>query len=186
MNYKVLIAASLAAIISLAASANDPLPQGWLKAGEGAAAAKCQTYADSGVVKTSKRSLTLHCDKAENGFITVMQQFNAADYRGKRVRFSAQVKASAVSDWGGLWMRVDGKATAAFDNMNSRPIKGSSDWKRYDIVLDVAPDATNIAFGMLMSGSGQMWMDDLKIEAVENSVAVTDSFTQKKPNLNLN
>ncbi|MES2107026.1 MAG: hypothetical protein V4634_23630 [Pseudomonadota bacterium] len=76
----------------------------------------------------------------------------------------------------------------AFDNMNSRPIKGSSDWKRYDIVLDVAADSSNIAFGMLMVGSGQMWMDDLKMELVDDNVALTGNglAAPKKPNLNLN
>ncbi|MES2107025.1 MAG: hypothetical protein V4634_23625 [Pseudomonadota bacterium] len=100
MNYKVLIAASLAAIISLAASANDPLPQGWIKGGEGPAMVKCQAYADSGMAKSSKRSLTVLCDKSEAGFISLIQQFNPAEYKGRRVRFSAQVKANAVSSWG--------------------------------------------------------------------------------------
>ena len=36
--------------------------------------------------------------------------------------------------WAGLWMRVDkGKDMVAFDNMQDRPIKGTTDWQRYYI-----------------------------------------------------
>src|SRR4029453_10374627 len=98
------------------------------------------------------------------------QQFAADDYRGKRVRMSAWVKAKDVDDWAALWMRVDGakKSPLAFDNMGDRPIKGSADWKKYEIVLGVPEDAAQIAFGILMKGKGRVWGDDFKFEAVDN------------------
>ena len=56
------------------------------------------------------------------GFGTLMQQIDAADYRGRRVRLSGLSKAAAVAGWAGLWMRVDGRrGVLAFDNMQSRP-----------------------------------------------------------------
>jgi hypothetical protein len=45
-------------------------------------------------------------------------------------------------------MRVDKESKhVAFDNMHDRPITGSSDWKKYDVVLDVPQDSTGISFG---------------------------------------
>ena len=92
-----------------------------------------------------------------------MQMIDATDYRGKRVRFSAHVKAAGIASWAGLWMRIDGPAVPGspmpamlgFDNMNDRPIKGTMDWTRHDVVLDVPARARAIAFGILLSGPGR-------------------------------
>ena len=37
-----------------------------------------------------------------------MQTFKADAFRGERVRMSGYVRSKEVSDWAGLWMRVDG------------------------------------------------------------------------------
>jgi hypothetical protein len=109
-----------------------------------------------------------------------MQDFVPTDYLGKRVRMSAWVKTANVTGWAGLWLRVDGAAGAggaslAFDNMGKRPIKGTTDWTRYEVVLDVAPSAKDLAFGLLLDGPGQTWLNDLRFEIVDASVAVTDT-----------
>jgi hypothetical protein len=106
-----------------------------------------------------------------------MQTFKADTFRGKRIRLSGFVKSEEVNDWAGLWMRIDGpaKEILGFDNMQSRSIKKTTDWKKYEIVLDVPELSQEIAFGMLLSGGGQVWMDDLKFEVVDKSVATTGS-----------
>jgi hypothetical protein len=106
----------------------------------------------------------------------VLQAFSATDYRSQRVRFSALVKTSEIHGRGVLWMRVDAmdRISIAFDNMMARPITGTTDWKRYDIVLNVAPYATQISIGGMMLGFGQMWMDDIRIEKVDDKVPATD------------
>jgi hypothetical protein len=71
---------------------------------------------------------------------------------------------------------VDGtdKSGLAFDNMQKRAIKGTADWKQYEIVLDVPDNGVVIAFGVLLAGKGQVWVDDFKFETVDNKVSVTD------------
>lgn len=111
-----------------------------------------------------------------SSFGTLMQTFAADDYRGKRLRFSAFVKPAGVAGWTGLWMRVDGADPSlplAFDNMQDRPIKGTADWKSYEIVLDVSPQATTVNFGILLHGAGEVWLDGVKLEAVGPNVPVT-------------
>lgn len=65
----------------------------------------------------------------EDEYATVMQQFSADRFLGKRVRFAAFVKAQDVDGWAGLWMRLDGRfgVTLKLDNMQNRPIRGTSE-----------------------------------------------------------
>jgi hypothetical protein len=105
-----------------------------------------------------------------------MQQFRADAYRGQRLRLSATVRALDVAEWAGLWMRVDGdrKSSLAFDNMQDRPITGTAGWTRYAVVLDVPEsESTVIAFGVLLRGDGEIWMADVRLEAVGSEVATT-------------
>ncbi|WP_374015750.1 hypothetical protein ABU162_15200 [Paenibacillus thiaminolyticus] len=62
----------------------------------------------------------------------------------------------------------------AFDNMTSRLIQGTTEWALYTIVLDVSEQAEAIAFGALLSGPGQIWIDGLHFEEVDETVSVTD------------
>jgi len=107
---------------------------------------------------------------------TLMQTFSAEMYRGKRVRLQARVKTRDISGWAGLWMRVDGPdGISAFYNSQDKPIKGSADWQLRSVVLNVAPDSGEIAFGIIHNGSGEVWMDDLKFEVVDKSVPVNST-----------
>lgn len=119
------------------------------------------------------------------GFGTMVQCIDAADYAGKRIRFSAFVKAQGVREWAGLWMRVDGEGgcgtTLAFDNMNTRPIKGSKDWARHEVVLDVAKQAKSICLGLLLQGAGRVWMSGVSFQAVSTAVPTTDAGGRTEP-----
>src|SRR6266581_7746265 len=100
-----------------------------------------------------------------NGFGMVTQQFVGEEYLGKRLRMSGYVKAEGVEQWAGLWMQVDGPdKTLSFDNMQNRPIKGTRDWKKYEIVLDVPDNSVDIAFGIQLSGKGQVWLESPQFE----------------------
>lgn len=105
-----------------------------------------------------------------------MQMISARDYRGERVRFSGELAAQDVGGHTGFWMRVDAADSdrpLAFDNMDSRPVRGTADWNRHDVVLDVAEDAAAIAFGVLLAGTGEIAVRALRFEVVPASVPVT-------------
>ncbi len=71
-------------------------------------------------------------------------------------------------------MRIDGDDGAlALDNMQSRPIHGTADWKAYEVVLDVDMAARRIVYGALLEGRGRLWADPPKLEVVGESVPVT-------------
>jgi len=97
-------------------------------------------------------------------------------YLGKRMRLSSYVKTDGVENWVGVWMRVDGSngQTLAFDNMQNRPIRGTMEWKKYDLVLDVAPQAVNLMYGIILEGRGKAWIDGVTLEAVGADVPTTN------------
>jgi hypothetical protein len=102
-------------------------------------------------------------------------------YLGKRIKFSAFVKADGLQNWAGLWARVDkGHTSVAFDNMQNRPIKGATGWSRYEVVLDVPEDATGIAFGILVNGSGTAWINGANFEIVGTDVSTTSTLSPPK------
>lgn len=63
-------------------------------------------------------------------------------------------------------MRIDGNGKMlAFDNMQSRAIKGTTDWQRSSIELDYnQEEAKRIVVGGLIIGTGKLWIDNLQIK----------------------
>jgi hypothetical protein len=146
-------------------------PTGWGGGGNGYELSRDDAEKHAGKASGCVRSTG---DEAE-GFGTLTQGFRADGYRGKRVRMSAYVKTDGVERQAGLWMRIDGKEKTglAFDNMMTRPVKGTTDWKKYDVVLDVPDDAGEIYFGFLVAGKGRGWVDDITLEVVDKDVPTT-------------
>ncbi len=151
-------------------------PKGWSRTGR-----HRENYfltVDSKVRHGGRASATLISKNAasDEGFGSMKQEIKADDYRGKRLRYSGYVKTEIGDQHAALWMRVeaDEGKILAFDNMDSRPLKKATGWKRYEIVLDVPENALFIALGALFEGKGQIWVDDLKLETVGQDTASTD------------
>lgn len=166
------------AVCSLAL--NAAVPRGWYVAGSKPADYEAGVDAQ-GYEGHPNAYLKAKRSTAE-GFGTLMQDFDPHNYAGKRVRFSALVKAEEVNGWAGLWLRIDkGSTSVGFDNMQDRPIKGTTGWQNYKVVLDVPQDATGIAFGILLSGSGTVWLNSVKFEPVKSDVPLTGPTSTHRP-----
>ena len=150
-----------------------PVPPGWLLAGSDPS--DYEVGADVTVVHSGSRSGFIQAQPNPRGFGTLMQQFKAESFRGMRLMLSAYVRTVDVDSWSGLWMRVDGPNDEAmsFDNMGDRPITGSTEWSLYKVVLDVPEVAEVIALGVLLQGSGKVWIDDVQLEPVSADVPTT-------------
>jgi hypothetical protein len=175
-----------APLLAQASEQANRAPKGWLLAGS--KPANYRTGVDRATIYQGQPSAYLQSSVPNtDGFGTLMQSIDATNYAGKRLRFRASVKSQDLGDWAGLWMRVDKqKETVAFDNMQSRAIKGTQSWNGYDVVLDVPADATSISFGVLLSGSGQVWMNHVTIETVGAETEVTGtSATRTRTPVNL-
>jgi hypothetical protein len=132
---------------------------------------------DANAVRNGKNSGYLKAKVAKpRGFGTMMQMFEANDYLNKRMRFSAFVKSEGIEAWAGLWMRIDGpqpQSPLGFDNMQSRPISGTTDWHQYEVVLDVPQESVAIAFGILLTGKGKTWVNEVQFEEVGADLPTT-------------
>jgi hypothetical protein len=150
-------------------------PKGWLKGGS--KPADYEMGVDARVKHQGKPCAHIKfIGTRAKGFGTLMQVFGADNHRGKRLRMSAWMKTEKAE--AALWMRVDGQNNEIldFDNMENRPIKGTTDWKEYEIVLDVPKAARLICFGAILAAKGQVWMNGFRFETADKNVAVTSMF----------
>jgi erythromycin esterase len=92
---------------------------------------------------------------------------------GHYLRVSGWIRtAGVVEGWAGLWGRTDveGKSVA-LENMRTGGPRGTTGWRRFDIRVPVASNATMISYGVLLTGRGSAWFDGLEV-AVDDSERV--------------
>jgi C-terminal processing protease CtpA/Prc len=148
-------------------------PSGWFVPRPSTAAGyKAELTADR--PKSGKHCAVISAKPDANvsaGFGNLMQQFDAAPYRGKMVRYRTAVRTETSPGMGKaqLWMRVDraGGVMGFFDNMQDRPI-ASPDWNFYDITGTVDSDAAVINIGLMLLGTGKVWIDEASFEVLGN------------------
>lgn len=154
------------------------LPTGWHKTGS-----KPSGY-DMGFETLAGRTgrvvtIKSNSKKVKGEFGTLMQNSLPNKFLGKRVRMSGLIKTQNVVEWAGLWFRVDdvNGVTLSFDNMKDgkkdRGIVGTNEWNKYEVILDVPEQATFLAYGALLCGTGQIWFDDISFEVVGNDIPTT-------------
>lgn len=121
---------------------------------------------------------------APQGFGTAMQTIAADEHVGCRIRFAGSLRGDDVGGWSALWLRIDGpNGVEAFDNMQDRAVRGTTGWVSVEIVLDVAPQARAIAFGVLLSGAGAVDISGLTFEKVGTDVPTTAQTRTEPVNL---
>lgn len=150
-------------------------PPGWHGTiGAGAAgnapAVPFQARIDAADPRQGRASVRLESTGAvgPDQFGTVTGSVDAHPWRGRRIRLTAAVRTEVASGVPvGLWLRVDraGRLMGFFDNMSDRPINAAA-WRDYAIEGDVAADAEQLVFGMLLAGAGKAWLDDVRLEDV--------------------
>jgi hypothetical protein len=186
---------SLSLLIAAAFCFSYDVPKNWRIAGS--QPDKYEMGIDKGAGQNGKNVATIRSVKRKiKGFGTLMQTCLAEKYAGKRVRMTGYIRSEGISvndrnNWAGLWFRVDPvdvkktRRSLAFDNMYDRAVKGNTDWTKYEIVLDVPKEAYKLAYGALLSGTGQIWFDNISFEIVDNSVPSTSISPLTEPqNLN--
>jgi hypothetical protein len=160
-------------IIGAAALAQGQVPKGWQARGVTPQAYEIRIDLAVYHAGTTSGSIKSKTSAPKTGIL--MQSIKADNYLGKRVRLSGYVKGKGVDTYAGLWLRVDGDGEVlGYDNMQNRPIRGTTGWKKYEIVLDVPESSVNIAFGTILVGTGQIWMDDLQLDVVGQDVRTTN------------
>lgn len=146
-------------------------PTGWKKAGTSPDSYEMVVVKRAG--QNGKNAATIKSiNPTASDFGTLLQGFNSGKYNGKQIKMTGYLKSDSVSGWAGFWLRVDGQVEGdvlSFDNMQDRAIIGTTEWKKYEILLPVSNDASRIVFGALLAGTGQIWFDNIKFEVVDKA-----------------
>lgn len=148
---------------------------GWLRAGSRPQNYEMDTATTEGMIRPQGFRIQAKPDAERNYFGTLMRYAPAAPWRAKRVQLSARMKGENV-DRLQLWLRADATRrgpVVAFYNMDDRPVRGSSEWRRYTAVLDIPEEAEFLAFGFFVAGRGVGWAEDFHVEEVGREVPVS-------------
>ena len=86
------------------------------------------------------------------------------DFSGESIELSGYLRTEEVEGFAGLWLRQDGESgTLEIDNMAAQDLNGTTPWTQYSVRLPLNPEARTIYFGVLLSGEGTTWADDLEL-----------------------
>lgn len=201
MNYRILLLAPLAAaVLSVGAASPLRMPNGWF-------GTQMTSAADHALMpRAAMEGFEIGIDPASetSGLpsLTVRSRvaqmpgpisFGAAQqtlqgYGGKRLRFSAQLRAEGVRGWGGLFLGP-GNGILLSSVQMARPgiedhmpagaaVAADGGWHEASIVVDVSADAAEINFGLALVGEGQVWARDLQFQVVGPEVAPTRETLQ--------
>ena len=154
------------------------VPSGWFIAGSNPG--KYEMTTDTSIFQSGTKSARIESTaKRIKGFGTLMQTCSAKKYLGKKVKMTGYMKSKEVKRWAGFWFRVDGaseKRSLSFDNMRDRPIEGTTEWTKYEIILEVPEKSVTLNYGALIVGTGTIWFDDITFSIVDDAISVTGSL----------
>ncbi|WP_394664885.1 S41 family peptidase [uncultured Chryseobacterium sp.] len=139
-----------------------------------------KVFSDFNEKQQGKASAVIESEGTE-GFRAIMYTL-PNNYAGRKITLSGYLKTENVTDgFAGLWMRIDPEV--AFNNMQNVGLKGTNDWKKYEVTLNMSPENTQqIVIGALLSGKGKIWVDDLKVSIdgkdIDNAKIFEKKFTK--------
>ena len=136
-----------------------------------------KVFSDFNEKQQGKASAVIESEGTE-GFRAIMYTL-PNNYAGRKITLSGYLKTENVTDgFAGLWMRID--PDVAFNNMQNIGLKGTNDWKKYEVTLNMSPENTQqIVIGALLSGKGKIWVDNLKVSIDGKDIDHAKIFEKK-------
>lgn len=125
--------------------------------------------------------LAQSAEKGMTGLIYTLPE----NYAGKKITISGYIKTENLTDgFAGIWMRIDPKV--GFDNMQSKNIKGTTPWTKYETTLTLSPEnSKKIVVGTLFTGKGKAWFDNIRITIDGKDIQEATAFQKKQVNADL-
>jgi hypothetical protein len=123
---------ALAKILGFEAQPSGDMPGGWGGGPPGT------LFADDKIVHGGRLSARIQRQADSPDDFSTLTKDIQMDFAGATIELRGFLRTEAVSGFVGLWMREDGETPGlAFDNMESRQLKGTTEWKEYSITLPV-------------------------------------------------
>lgn len=103
------------------------------------------------------------------GFGSVVKVLDVTAHQDKAFVLKGRVKLAVGPGTAYLWARAhdSNNQQVFFDTMIDRPIQ-SNEWATYEIKGTLSDKATRMNVGAIMSGEGELWLDDVSFLVQEN------------------
>lgn len=185
---KQLSSAGIGLLLALQLGAQQ-VPANWKKGGTWSGS--FSLFSDKFEVAEGKQSLRLSSKGNEiYGSGTIEQEFDAKDFRGKTIRFTAKIKGKNIRNWASIFVSIDNQpnandwSTEGNTYKKDEKIIGNSNWSELSLERKVPADARKIKIGLVQVGSGTCWMDDMKLEAIDSPAPSSNGPLALPGNLN--
>ncbi len=101
------------------------------------------------------------------GFADLRQAILADDFLGRTARLSAEIKTAGVEQQAGLYLRVvDPGRTGTPEEREQVTFQGTQNWAHSETQIEVPTDSVFLLFGMSLTGKGQIWMRNVRLEGI--------------------
>lgn len=135
------------------------IPGGWTGGPAGT------IFADSEVVHGGHWSVRLERNtETPPRNYTAVKKIIPIEFAGTTIELRGFLRTEDVENFSGLWMREEVEfVSVGFVNMQGRQLKGTTPWTEYSIKLHLDPKAKQLHLGIIQSGTGKTWADDLQL-----------------------
>ncbi len=122
-------------------------------------------HKDSVIVHGGHFAARIERSKESAGAFSVLTRVIPVTFTGDTLELVGWVRTEDVrGGYAGLWLREDGAGgMITLDNMQSRGLVGSQDWRECRIAMPLDKGARSVLFGALLVGDGKAWVDDLRL-----------------------
>ena len=145
-------------------------PEGWAAQQHSGAPAYAFTQ-DTAVKHTGERSLRIDNLRPEV-YGSVLQRVPVAGLAGGKLRLSVWLKTRDVhgNDFGKgatpVLQAMVGGSPAASAPYDTAALAGTSDWVLREVTLAIPQNAEAIEIGVMLTGTGTVWLDDVALMAM--------------------
>lgn len=122
-----------------------------------------QVATDTQVFYSGQQSVRIHSGNQTNSFGAIYLKIPAR-FSGKTIRVEGWIKTENVSGSASLFVRMNrDKITLKYHDESYLKYQGTNDWKSFTIRQEYIPETNAIYVGGILSGTGTVWIDQLKV-----------------------
>lgn len=123
--------------------------------------------------------LRLKTDQSPERSVRLSRTIDASSLRGQRLRFSLWTKTASRNAGSGELRVAAARPTiaqSAWDSTHSR-IAYNEEWSNSSAVMDIPEDAVSIELSIIVSGSIDLTIDDLRLESHSFAASISNPLT---------
>lgn len=153
------------------ADSNRTWPAGWRRGGNLPSARVALVEPGHG----GERAVMLSASTT-GGFVALVRPLPDSLRAGTvAVRLTAWIRTQGAGR-ASLWIHlITSGATIASEDSAGRWPAGDTGWTRYEVLLPVLPEVQRVTYGIMLSGGGTAWVDDVRLEALDPEQAPQSS-----------